>query len=79
MARLNVMAIEKIEKSRNSIQEEAAATYSTFIKDDEKYPQIDMYGSCERVFTEKVSQVIQLDKKNAESLIALLKKEFNIT
>ena len=78
MARLNVSGMEKIEKTKNSVQEEVAATYSTFIKDNEKYFQIDMYGSKERVFTGKVSQVVQLDKENAIQLITLLQEVFNV-
>ena len=78
MARINVSEMEKIEKLRNSVQEEVQATYSTFISNGEKYIQIDMYGSKERIFTGKVSQVIQLDKNNAKVLIDLLKVEFNL-
>ncbi len=70
--------MEKIEKLRNSVQEEVQATYTTFISNGEKYFQIDTYGTKERVFSGKVSQVIQLDRKNAQVLIDLLKTEFNI-
>ena len=69
MARINVSEMEKIEKLRNSVQEEVQATYSTFISNGEKYFQIDMYGSKER---------LQLDKNNAKVLIDLLKVEFNL-
>lgn len=78
MARLIISEMEKIEKNKVSIHEEATSTYSTFIKNDEKYLQIDMYGSNDRIFRGKVSQVIQLDKENAIKLIELLKEEFSI-
>lgn len=78
MARLNISEMEKIEKNKTNIHEEVASTYSTFVKDNERYFQIDMYGSKERVFNDKASQVIQLDKKNAIQLIVLLKDIFNL-
>lgn len=78
MARLNISEMEKIEKNKINIHEEVASTYSTFVKGNERYFQIDMYGSKERIFTGKVSQVIQLDKENAKKLIDLLKEVFNI-
>ena len=78
MARLNISEMEKIEKNKTNIHEEVASTYSTFVKDNERYFQIDMYGSKERVFNDKASQVIQLDKKNVIQLIVLLKDKFNL-
>lgn len=78
MARINVVDMEKVEKVRNLVQEEVEATYSVFDKDNKKYIQIDTYGREGRLFPGKVSQVIQLDKENAQELIVLLKKVFDI-
>lgn len=78
MARINVVTMEKVEKVRNLVQDEVEASYSVFYKDDKKYMQIDTYGREGRHLPGKVSQVFQLDKENAQRLIELLKKVFNL-
>lgn len=78
MAKINIRNMEKIEKSRNILHDEVAATYTVFKKDDETYFQIDTYGAKDRKFVTKVSQVIQIDRAGAVGLINLLKKEFNL-
>lgn len=78
MARINVVTMEQVEKVRNLVQDEVEATYSVFDKDDKKYIQIDTYGREGRLLPGKVSQVIQLDKENAQELIGLLRKVFDI-
>lgn len=78
MARINILNMKKVEKVKNYVHEEVEATYSVFEKDGTKYIQIDTYGREERLLPGKVSQVIQLDKENAQELINLLIKVFNI-
>lgn len=70
--------MRKIEKVRNIVQDEVEATYSVFEKDNKKYIQIDTYGRYDCLLPGKVSQVIQLDKENAQELIILLKSVFDI-
>lgn len=72
MAQINVKDIKKIEKARNSIHEEAPATYTVFEDGGEKYFQIDTYGRNDREFLEKISQSIQLTKESARVLVRLL-------
>lgn len=78
MALINWDQIEKIEKQRHTIHDDVDASYSIFEKNGCKYFQIDTYGSTSRMFTNKVSQSIQLDKKSVKSLVELLKKEFQL-
>ena len=78
MARLNVSKMEKKEKAKNSVHEEAVATYSTFIEDGKKYFQIDTYRRKENVNLGSASQNIQLDKESAIKLIELLQKTFSL-
>ena len=78
MAGIDMKKIEKIDKNRNSIQDEVYATYTVFKKNDKKYVQIDTYGRDERKLGAKVSQSIQFDSKSAKFLVNLLSEEFNI-
>lgn len=78
MAKINVKKIKKLDKERNTIQDEVVATYTVFEKFGEKYFQIDTYGRSDRIETEKASQIIQFDEKSAKELIKLLIKEFDI-
>ena len=79
MARLNLVTMKKIYKERNTIHTAVTATYTVFDSDDgEHYVQIDTYGRSNRVIPEKISQSFQLDRKSAEFLVELLRKEFNL-
>ena len=78
MAKIDVKKITKLDKERNTIQEEVTATYTVFEKCGEKFFQIDTYGRNDRIETEKASQIIQFDKASAKALIRLLLDEFNI-
>lgn len=78
MAKIDVRKIKKISKDRNTIQDEVVATYTVFEKLGQKYFQIDTYGRCDRIETEKASQIIQIDEASAKELIKLLVKEFGI-
>ena len=78
MAKVDIRKITKLDKERNTIQEEVNATYTVFEKSGEKYFQIDTYGRSDRIETEKASQIIQLDLESAKALIRLLLDEFNI-
>lgn len=78
MAKINIREMERLDKNRNAVHEEIEATYTVFTKNGEKYFQIDTYGTSDRKFVSKASQVIQLDRAGAIGLISLLKKEFNL-
>ncbi|MCH5165510.1 MAG: methionyl-tRNA formyltransferase [Clostridiales bacterium] len=78
MAKIDVKKITKLDKERNTVQEEVAATYTVFEKNGERYFQIDTYGRSDRIETEKASQIIQIDKDSAKELIKLLLNEFKI-
>ena len=78
MAKIDVNKMKKLNKERNTVQDEVSATYTVFEKFGEKYFQIDTYGRSDRVETEKASQIIQFDEVSAKELIKLLRTEFNI-
>lgn len=78
MAKIDVSKMAKIEKTKITVHEEAEATYSVFTKDEERYFQIDTYGAPGRKFVNKVSQTIQISRKDARKLIDLLKYELNL-
>lgn len=77
MAKIDFNQIHKIEKERSNVHKISKASYHVFIEENEKYFQIDTYGSDDRVFQEKVSQTIQFDRDSAMALVELLRKEFN--
>jgi hypothetical protein len=79
MALINLKKIKRIEKERNSIHKEVESSYSSFTNSSgEKYLQLDTYGSSDREFQGKISQSVQVDKKTAQELIKVLKREFKI-
>ncbi|MBQ8172336.1 MAG: hypothetical protein IJ034_00145 [Mailhella sp.] len=78
MATINFNQIEKIDKQRYNLHDEADASYSIFEKNGNKYFQIDTYGSSKRILSNKISQTIQLDQNSVKALVTLLKKEFEI-
>jgi len=61
---------------RNSLHEEIDATYTVFERDGRILLQIDSYGRRDRKLPGKKSQSIQLDRRGAEFLYALMKREF---
>ncbi len=79
MARIDMNRFLRVDKERNSIQDEVYATYTVFILNNEKYVQIDTYGKDDREKPEKSSQIIQFDRSSAEFLVKLLAKEYNMT
>jgi hypothetical protein len=78
MALITANEFTRIEKNRNSIHKPTSATYTSFEENGNKFFQIDTYGSEERIMKEKISQTVQLNKKMAEKLVEVLRKEFNI-
>jgi hypothetical protein len=78
IARINLNGFEEKHKERNNIHNDVYATYCIFEIDNEKYFQIDTYGSPDREFVGKISQAIQFDRAFAEELVNILKNEFNI-
>jgi hypothetical protein len=72
-----VEEFQKIEKSRNSVHEVVEAGYLVFTSNDGKtYIQIETYGSSTRKLQDKVSQVIQLDRKSAAELLDIISSAF---
>ena len=76
MAKISSLEYGGIKRSHKG--KETEALYYIVDEFDEKYVQIDMFGSSEREFKEKVSQTIRINKDIAEKLIVIFKKEFNI-
>ncbi|MBA3055767.1 MAG: methionyl-tRNA formyltransferase [Sphingomonadales bacterium] len=67
--------IEK-ELDRQSKHSEVEATISFVESDDEKFVQIDTYGSKDRAFPGKVSQSLRLSKSAFEQLVKLAENHF---
>jgi len=78
MALITNNKFERIEKVRNLVHNETQSTYTTFSKYDNKFFQIDTYGSDNRKFKNKISQSIQLDKNMAIEIIEILRDEFDL-
>jgi len=78
MALLHAEQFDKGDKTRNTIHKPAAATFTVFENEGQKYFQIDTYGTAERAMPEKVSQSIQLDKSMAKMLVEILRREFSL-
>ena len=76
MAQIDLAAIEKLHKDRNTVHEKVYATYSTFDSYGKHYVQIDTYGRSDREQPGKISQSIQLDETSAKFLFDLLKSEY---
>ena len=74
------MFIETFEKEPRNIRKQNAggASYSVAVIGNEKLFQIQTYGSSERQAKGVASQTLQFGKCQAEELIAILKKEFNL-
>ena len=58
------------------IRSEVDCTYATFELEGRRYLQLDTFGSSDRVFRGKLSQSIQLDRKGARFLKALIERTF---
>lgn len=78
MAQLDLESFQRVDKERCSVQEKIPATYTSYVIDGVKYVQIDTYGRKNRKYPDKPSQVLQFDRKAAEFLIELFKKELDI-
>lgn len=78
MARINLETIQKIEKERNTIHTKVDATYTVFTDGDEKFIQIDTYGSSNREIKGKISQSIQFDRETAKYLLKLFIEEYGL-
>lgn len=61
--------LKKIEKTRNSIHSEVAASYTSFHKNGEKYFQIDTYGPKERMHKGTTSQSLKINRDIAVKLV----------
>lgn len=78
MAQINLKALKRYDKQRNTIHEKVYATYTVFEIDGLKYIQFDTFGKVNRENPEKISQSLQLDRETAVFLVNLLTQEFKI-
>ena len=78
MAQINAATMDRLDKQRNSVHEEAPATYTVFSENGETYFQIDTYGRTDREHPEKISQSIQLNKDSARRIAKLLIDTFDL-
>ena len=73
-----IRAFTRKDRDRATLHDEIEATYSTFERDGRVLLQIDTYGRKTRQVPGKQSQTIQLDKRGAEKLFGILKREFHL-
>lgn len=74
-----VRRLEAKRKDRNSVHEEASASYVIFDGlDGNRYVQIDTFGSRDRQIPGKVSQSLQFDRETARNLVDILTREFSL-
>lgn len=78
MARINLDTIRKIEKERNTVHSKVDTTYTVFKEGEEKYIQIDTYGSSDREIQGKISQSIQFDHETAKFMLKLFVDEYGL-
>jgi hypothetical protein len=78
MARIDKNHLEQKEQERYTIQDTAGATYFFFDKGDERFFQLNMYGTPGRKVPGSRSQTLQFDRNMAETLIGILRRGFNI-
>ena len=76
MARIDLDTIQKVNKERNSVHDKVPATYTVFKDGEEKYIQIDTYGSLTRQIKGKISQSIQFDHETAKYVLKLFIEEY---
>jgi hypothetical protein len=76
MARIDKEHLEPKERKAKK-QEIADAGYFFFEDGGERFFQLVSYGSQDRKFPESASQIVQFDKRTAETLIEILKKGFS--
>ncbi len=67
-----VRSIHRIKKDTYRVHAEVSCDCSLFEEDGEWYVQLDTYGSKNRELPGKMSQSIQLDRKGAAALRAVL-------
>ena len=72
-----IRSFEKKNIDRASTHDPIDAKYAVIEKDGRILLQIDTYGRSSREHPEKVSQSLQFDRKSAEELYRIIKKEFN--
>ena len=78
MAEIKQEFLNRIEKEPNTIHQSVQGTYTSFVKEGQRYFQIDTYGSSNRQYPEKISQSIQFDEETALFLIRTISKEFGL-
>lgn len=78
MAQIDISNLNKVYKERNTVHDQAHATYTVFDNNGKKYLQIDTYGKFSRENPEKISQSFQFDREAASAIANLLIKEFGL-
>ena len=78
MALIQKTHFSRITKDHYRVHEPVDASYSILYEGENKYLQIDTYGSAERQIKGKTSQSIQIDDEMARELVSILKREFSI-
>lgn len=63
---------ERINKESNRVHKTVNATFTEFICNDEKYFQIDTFGSDDRQIKGKVSQSFQISENSLREIIKKL-------
>ena len=69
---------EPLDLERKQLHQEVDARWTSYEIDGVGFVQINTYGRPDREFPEKLSQTIQLDRRAAEQLVAILRKAFKI-
>lgn len=76
MALLDENSLKRVIKN-NKVHKKVISEYSIFEDcEGNKFLQLDTFGTQDRMFKDKISQSIQIDKYVAQKLIDILKREF---
>lgn len=78
MASIDIDNFEQINKEYNKIHCKVKSVYTKFTIENEKFFQIDMYGTNSRKTELKLSQSIQFDETSARLLVNMLCDYFEI-
>jgi hypothetical protein len=74
-----ITRFEKQEPNRKNIHKtNVVCKYFTLERDGVHVVQLNTYGSSDREMPDKLSQTIQIGRKEAAELIAILKDEFKL-
>ena len=74
-----VRSFSRKEFSPRKLHQEVDAKYGRFESDGRVVVQIETYVKSDRVSYGEPSQIIQIDLVGAEALLAIIKREFNLS